>query len=61
MPRGGRDGVAGMRTASWRSSRLKPAVDEFGFVSKGQFDRRRLSMMDGFELRKTKELTLIRG
>lgn len=51
MPRGGRDSVAGIRAASWRSSRLKPAVDDFGFVSKGQFDRRRLSMMGGFELR----------
>ncbi|RPB11569.1 hypothetical protein P167DRAFT_536505 [Morchella conica CCBAS932] len=27
-------GGMGMRTASWRSSRLKPAVDDYGFVSK---------------------------
>lgn len=25
------------RTASWRASRLKPAADEYGFVSKGLF------------------------
>ncbi|KAH0604349.1 uncharacterized protein H6S33_006726 [Morchella sextelata] len=28
-------GGMGMRTASWRSSRLKPAADDYGFVSKG--------------------------
>lgn len=46
MPRGGRDGATGARTASWRSSRLKPAVDDFGFVSKGQFDLRVLLVME---------------
>lgn len=46
MSRGGRDGGAGMRTASWRSSRLKPVVDDFGFVSKGQFNLKKLSLVD---------------
>lgn len=51
MPRGGRDSVAGMRTASWRSNRLKPVVDDFGFVSKGQFGLGRLFVIDELGLR----------